>query len=82
MSGFLSRLKSAFGYNAPIARQVAKERLSIMLVHQRSTSLLSDIDMEAFQSEVQAVVRKYMKLSHDKIPQISGTIFIYIYLHF
>lgn len=74
MSSFLSIIKSAFGLSAPVSRQIAKERLSIMLVHQRSSNLLSDVDMAAFQTEIQDVVRKYLKVSVGKAPQISGIV--------
>ena len=72
MSSFLNVFKRALGLASPVSRQVAKERLSIMLVHQRSTNLLSDIDMKAFQKEIQGVVSKYLKISVDKTPQITG----------
>jgi septum formation topological specificity factor MinE len=76
MSSFLRSLKSIFGGGTIAqsqARSIAKDRLSLMLVTQRSSSFLSTVDMNAFQSEVGAVVQKYMKIASDKSPQISGT---------
>ncbi len=68
----VNAFKKAFGIGGQtVARQVAKERLSIMLVHQRSSNLLSEIDMKAFQSEIQGVVMKFLKVSPDRQPQIS-----------
>jgi septum formation topological specificity factor MinE len=72
MSSFLNVFKRALGLAPPVSRQVAKERLSIMLVHQRSTNILSDIDMKAFQTEIQGVVSKYLKISVHRTPQITG----------
>ena len=74
MSSFIAVLKKTFGFAPPVSRQVAKERLSIMLVHQRSVNVLSDIDMSAFQKEIQDVVRKFLKISPDRAPQISGNL--------
>ena len=72
MSNFVSAFKKALGLGgSTVARQVAKERLSIMLVHQRSSNLLSEIDMKAFQSEIQGVVMKFLKVAPDRQPQIS-----------
>ena len=72
MNNFVSAVKKALGLGgSAVARQVAKERLSIMLVHQRSNNLLSEIDMKAFQSEIQGVVMRYLKVAPDRQPQIS-----------
>eukprot|EP01041_Mallomonas_annulata_P007362 gene7362-15032_t len=57
--------------NAPTARTIAKERLSIMLVHQRNSQILASIDMEALQKEVAAVVQKYIKVAQDKKPHVT-----------
>ena len=74
MSSIISFFKKAIGIAGPVPGKIAKERLSIMLVHQRSTNFLSDIDMKAFQNEIQNVVKKYLKISVDKSPQIFGKI--------
>ena len=50
------------------SRNVAKERLSVMLVHQRNVRILSDVDMEALQKELTAVVQKYIKVSEGERP--------------
>lgn len=71
MASLVAVIKKAMGFASPISRQIAKERLSIMLVHQRSSNVLSEIDMQAFQKEIQGVVRKFLKVSPDKAPQIT-----------
>ena len=71
MASLVNVIKKAMGFTSPISRQVAKERLSIMLVHQRSSNMLSEIDMSAFQKEIQDVVRKFLKVSPEKAPIIS-----------
>ena len=48
--------------SASPSRNVARERLSVMLVHQRNVQILSDVDMEALQKELTAVVQKYIKV--------------------
>jgi cell division topological specificity factor MinE len=55
------------GAGAP-SRNVAKERLSVMLVHQRNVQILSDVDMESLQKELTAVVQKYIKVSEGERP--------------
>ena len=73
MSNLVTAFKRALGLvSQPAAGKVAKERLSIMLVHQRSSDLLSEIDMNAFQAEIQGVVMKFLKVTPDRAPQISG----------
>jgi cell division topological specificity factor MinE len=44
----------------------AKERLSVMLVHQRNSDVFQSIDMEALRKEVSHVIRKYIKVAEDK----------------
>ena len=73
MSAIINALKKSFGMGGGVSRSVAKERLSLMLVTQRSSAFLDGLDMEAFQGEVQQVVQKYMKIAAEKKPQIAGT---------
>jgi septum formation topological specificity factor MinE len=71
MSKFLGIIRQSLGFAPPVSRSVAKERLSLMLVTQRSSAFLDGLDMEAFQAEVATVVQKYMKIAADKNPQIA-----------
>ena len=71
-SKFFSLVKQSLGISTPASRKVAKERLSIMLVHQRNSELLSNIDMESLQKEVALVVRKYIKLADDRPSHLQG----------
>ena len=73
MSRFMTLIRQTFG-GAPAksAGSVAKDRLSLMLVTQRSSAFLSSVDMDAFQAEVAEVVKKYMKIANKKSPTISG----------
>lgn len=65
MSSFLQAVRQSLGLATPVSRSIAKERLSIMLVHQRNLEALSSIDMDALKHEVAMVVKKYVKLSHN-----------------
>jgi len=44
----------------------AKERLSVMLVHQRNSDVFQAIDMEALRKEVAGVIKKYIKVAEEK----------------
>lgn len=55
----------------PPSAKIAKDRLSIMLVHQRNNDVLANIDMDALQKEVALVVQKYIK-GAQKPSQVSG----------
>ena len=72
MSNIFNAIRSSLGMSVPTARKIAKERLSIMLVHQRNSQILENIDMEALQKEVAAVVQKYIKVAQNRRPQVSG----------
>ena len=66
MSKFFALLRQSFiGASAP-SRDVARERLSVMLVHQRNLQMLSDVDMEALQKELTLVIQKYIKVTNAK----------------
>mmetsp|Transcript_5521 Transcript_5521/g.5698 ORF Transcript_5521/g.5698 Transcript_5521/m.5698 type:complete len:97 (-) Transcript_5521:169-459(-) len=71
MKNIINLFQKSMGMAEPTARKVAKDRLSIMLVHQRSTQILENVDMEALQKEVAAVVQKYIKVAQNKRPQVS-----------
>ncbi len=75
-SKFFSLVKQSLGLSSPASRKVAKERLSIMLVHQRNSELLQHIDMDALQREVAEVVKKYIKLAEDKQPHLTGKMLV------
>ena len=74
MSHFFALIRQSLGGlgASPASRQVAKERLSIMLVHQRNNEIFGAIDMDALQKEVAAVVRKYINVKQDKAPNMLG----------
>ena len=71
----------------PASRAIAKERLSVMLVHQRNSDVFQSIDMEALRKEVSTVIRKYIKVADDKNAQSKMTIkqegeFDFLEMHF
>ena len=66
MSKFFALMRQTFLASAPQSRDVARDRLSVMLVHQRNLQMLSDVDMEALQNELTAVVQKYIKVANAK----------------
>lgn len=66
MSSFFAVIRQSLGMAAPVSRSVAKERLSVMLVHQRNSEAIATIDMGALQKEVASVVQKYIKVAENK----------------
>lgn len=55
MAQWITKLKGLMGVAsaaAPTTRNVAKERLSIILKHQRGLEALSKVDMQQLQAEV------------------------------
>lgn len=42
---------------------IAKDRLSVMLVHQRNNDVIQNIDMDALQAEVAGVIAKYVNIA-------------------
>ncbi|CAM9285511.1 unnamed protein product [Choristocarpus tenellus] len=65
MRQLLRNIASRWGSGNQSA-EVAKERLSIILAHQRGASLLSHVDIPRLQSEVLAVVKKYIAVDTTK----------------
>jgi cell division topological specificity factor MinE len=86
MSGFFAMIRQSLGGGnaSKISRAVAKDRLSVMLVHQRNSDFVQNIDMDALQQEVAAVIKKYIKCA-DKPAQLAlkqeGE-FDYLEMHF
>lgn len=73
MSRFLNVIRSTFGMKVTsTSASVAKDRLSLMLVHQRNLDLLAGVDMEAMQKEIGEVVAKYVRLASNKPSHFSG----------
>lgn len=66
MSSLFALIRSSLGVAQPVSRAIAKERLSVMLVHQRNSDVFQSIDMEALRKEVALVIRKYIKVAEDK----------------
>ena len=44
---------------------IAKDRLSVMLVHQRNNDVIQNIDMDALQAEVAGVIAKYVNIARN-----------------
>lgn len=69
MSGFFAMIRQTLSMGASQGAskitgsggKVARDRLSVMLVHQRNSDYVENIDMEALQKEVAAVIKKYIK---------------------
>jgi len=69
MSGFFAMIRNSLGGAAVskvAARATARDRLSVMLVHQRNSDFVENIDMDALQKEVALVIKKYIKCA-DKV---------------
>ena len=52
MSSLFAVIRQSLGIAAPASRKVAKERLSIMLVHQRNNDNITNLDMNLLQKEL------------------------------
>mgnify|MGYP001276632065 CR=1 FL=1 len=79
MKGFFNMIRNSLGGNASKAASkggsVARDRLSVMLVHQRNSDYVENIDMESLQKEVAAVIKKYIKCA-DKYVILTCRAFI------
>ena len=71
MSGFFAMIRNSLGGGAvnKVTRSVARDRLSVMLVHQRNSDFVENIDMDALQKEVAQVIQKYIKCA-DKVGSV------------
>jgi septum formation topological specificity factor MinE len=71
-SSMMALIRQTLGFSSPATAKVAKDRLSIMLVHQRNSEAIASIDMLELQKEVAAVVQKYIKVAENKPANFSG----------
>mmetsp|Transcript_39593 Transcript_39593/g.45104 ORF Transcript_39593/g.45104 Transcript_39593/m.45104 type:complete len:116 (-) Transcript_39593:259-606(-) len=69
---FLSRVAKVFGAatsSAPVAasasRNVARERLSVILASQRGSELLAGVDMDKLQDDVLNVVKRHIEVAQN-----------------
>jgi len=64
----MSWLEKIFGNNQPKSAQLAKERLTLVIAHQRTDSGGGQPDfLPALQKELIAVISKYVKIDADDI---------------
>jgi len=69
----IKNIQSSLGFGAQVTSgKIARDRLSLMLVHQRNSQLLAAVDMVALQREVASVVQKYVKVAEDKSSHVLG----------
>jgi cell division topological specificity factor len=61
----MQRLKKLFGSKAPSSREVAKERLQLVLVHDRTE--LSPQILEAIKDEIIAVISKHVAIDRETV---------------
>jgi septum formation topological specificity factor MinE len=54
------------------ARTIAKDRLAVMLVHQRNSEALANVDMESLKKEVAEVVERHFKLAQERPTNFSS----------
>jgi cell division topological specificity factor len=60
-----SLLKALLGGGRPTSSQIAKERLQLVLVHDRSN--LTPEQVEAMKDEILEVIAKYVDFDRDKV---------------
>lgn len=63
----MSWLDKIFGNNQPKSAQLAKERLTLVIAHQRSGDETTPDFLPDLQKELIAVISKYVKVSEDDI---------------
>ncbi|PAS95965.1 MAG: cell division topological specificity factor MinE [Candidatus Dactylopiibacterium carminicum] len=63
----MSWLEKIFGSNQPKSAQLAKERLTLVIAHQRSDSQPAPDFLPALQKELIDVISKYVKVNTDDI---------------
>ncbi|CAN0214363.1 unnamed protein product, partial [Ectocarpus sp. 8 AP-2014] len=71
LTGIKTRLGLVGVSTNATSRGVARERLSIILAHQRGDVLLEGIDLKALQAEVYECVKKYISVDASKPIQLS-----------
>ncbi|CAM9279142.1 unnamed protein product [Heterosigma akashiwo] len=70
---WLSKLTSAIGKSMPgiaaetslHSRNVAKDRLAIILTHQRGAAVLENVDRHQLQTDVLSCVKKHLKVDEE-----------------
>lgn len=63
----MSWLEKIFGNSQPKSAQLAKERLTLVIAHQRSDNDSQPDFLPALQQELIAVISKYVKVGSDDI---------------
>jgi len=66
MSKFFAVIRQSLGMGMVASRNVAKDRLTVMVMSQRNSAAVASIDMNALQKDVAAVVAKYIKVANNK----------------
>ena len=61
----MQRLKKLFGSKAPSSREVAKERLQLVLVHDRTD--ISPQILEAIKDDIIAVISKHVAIDRETV---------------
>jgi len=61
----MQRLKRLFGVKSPSSREVAKERLQLVLVHDRTD--ISPQILEAIKDEIIAVISKHVSIDRETV---------------
>jgi hypothetical protein len=81
MSGFFAMIRNSLGGGAvnKVTRSVARDRLSVMLVHQRNSDFVENIDMDALQKEVAQVIQKYIKCADKVKERVRGMLVASLY---
>lgn len=59
---------------AKTSGSIAKERLQIILAHQRGSQVLAGVDLQALQTELLACVQRHIKVSNGANINIAGII--------
>lgn len=66
MSGLLKFIRQSLAASPKSTGSVAKDRLAVMLVHQRNSEVLSNIDMAALKKDIAEVVKQHVKIAESK----------------
>lgn len=67
---------AASAANVKTSKSVAKERLQIILAHQRGSQVLAGVDLQALQKELLECVQRHIQVANGANINIAGASFV------
>lgn len=72
LASLFGEAESAAAATTKTPKSVAKERLQIILAHQRGSQVLAGVDLHALQQELLACVQRHIKVANGANINIAG----------